>query len=65
MRIITILNFTDGTVHQLNLTSEEFNSEDLESIIEQNGFNLNNIEWMSHNDSRIYYFNTDLYYKTN
>jgi len=54
MKVITILNFTGGTVHQLNITSEEFNSEDLESIIEQNGFNLNNIEWMSHTDSRIY-----------
>jgi len=55
-QIITILNFADGTVHQLQLPHHpEFNtSEDLEAAIERNGFNLNNIEWMSHNDPKIY-----------
>jgi len=53
--IITILNFTNATVHQLKLTPRKaLSCEDLESIIEQHGFNLNNIEWMSHVDPTIY-----------
>ena len=55
MIYITILNFINGTVHQLEFTNQENqSSEDMELFIEKLGFNLNNIEWMSHTDPTIY-----------
>jgi len=55
MIYITILNFSNGTVHQLEFTNQENqSSEDMELFIEELGFKLNNIEWMSHTDPTIY-----------
>ncbi len=55
MIYITILNFRNGTVHQLEFTDQENqSSEDMELFIEERGFDLSNIEWMSHADPKIY-----------
>mgnify|MGYP003971865297 FL=1 len=55
MIYITILNFSNGSVHQLEFTNQENqSSEDMELFIEDQGFELNNIEWMSHTDPKIY-----------
>jgi hypothetical protein len=53
MPYITILNFSNGKVHQLEF-QENQPTEDMELFIEDQGFKLNNIEWMSHTDPKIY-----------
>jgi len=54
MIYITILNFSNGKVHQLEFTNQENqSSEDMELFIEDKGFELNNIEWMSHTDPKL------------
>ena len=55
MIYITILNFSNGKVHQLEYTDQENQScEDMMLFIEERGFELNNIEWMSHTNPKIY-----------
>ena len=55
MIYITILNFNTGKVHQLEFTDQEHQScEDMELFIEDRGFDINNIEWMSHTNPKIY-----------
>ncbi len=48
MKYITILDFSESKVYQYEST------ESLESFICNKGFNLGNIEWMSHYDKKIY-----------
>jgi hypothetical protein len=63
MYYITILDFESGKVLQYNLNNicfdnvlEEWQSEDFEQFILDEGFKLSNIEWMSHSDNTINYF---------
>jgi hypothetical protein len=55
MKYITILDFSMGHVHQYEIQEDQYEStESLESFICDKGFNLGNIEWMSHYDKKIY-----------
>ena len=52
MKYITILDFEEAKVHQYSVDSN-LQTEQLEEIIVDYGFNLNNIEWMYHSDKTI------------
>ena len=48
---ITVLDFTDGKVYQHEVEVEEiFNTA---AFFDQKGHNINNIEWMLHEDSGV------------
>ena len=62
MYYLTILNFESGLVYQYDLNKlyfknvlDNWQSEDFEQFILDEGFNLKNIEWMSHSDNDIIY----------
>jgi len=46
---ITVLNYSEGLVHQFN-----YNGDDAENFLLEEGFRLKDIEWMTHEDSNIY-----------
>jgi hypothetical protein len=48
---ITVLDFTDGKVYQHEAEPEAF--EDYETWLDQKGHNVNNIQWMLHEDSGV------------
>lgn len=61
MYYVTILDFANCTVDQYNLLNyneeEElamWQSENFENFLVSEGYNLSNIEWMSHSDNTIY-----------
>ena len=54
MKYITILDFEEAKVYQYSVDSVIIQIEQLEKIIVDYGFNLNNIEWMYHSDKKIY-----------
>lgn len=62
MYYITILDFASGSVDQYNLGQieaeniENWQTEDFEEFLISEGYNLKNIEWMSHSDNTINYF---------
>lgn len=62
MYYITILDFANGSVDQYNLGQieaeniENWQNEDFENFLVSEGYNLGNIEWMSHSDNKINYF---------
>lgn len=62
MYYITILDFANGSVDQYNLGQieaeniENWQTEDFEEFLISEGYNLGNIEWMSHSDNTINYF---------
>ena len=62
MYYITILDFANGSVDQYNLGQIEaenianWQTEDFEEFLVSEGYNLGNIEWMSHSDNKINYF---------
>ena len=49
---ITILNFFDAKVYQLEVP-KDYTSSECEYFMEDQGFNLNNIEWMVHPTKKI------------
>ena len=54
--MITILDFTHGKVHQYYLPEHLIDAqiEDVEEWLDEQGFNVNNIEFMTHDfDSKI------------
>jgi len=53
MQYITILDFEEARVYQYSVDSN-LQTEQLEDIIIDYGFKLNNIEWMYHSDKKIY-----------
>lgn len=60
---LTILDFSVGSVDQYNLAEHydeaiicQWQSEDFENFLVSEGYNLGNIEWMSHSDNKINYF---------
>jgi|9_EtaG_2_1085328.scaffolds.fasta_scaffold14232_4 Cu2+-containing amine oxidase len=50
---ITILDFSDGKVYQYDLLDYNMETEACEDFIVDQGFSLNNIEWMYHKDGTI------------
>jgi hypothetical protein len=62
MYYLTVLNFESGLVYQYDLNKlyfknvlDNWQSEDFEQFILDEGFKLKNIEWMSHSDNDIIY----------
>ena len=53
MKYITILDFEEAKVYQYSVASN-LDEEQLEEIITDFGFNLNNIEWMYHSEQGVY-----------
>ena len=60
---LTILDFSVGSVDQYNLAEHydeaiiyQWQNEDFENFLISEGYNLGNIEWMSHSDNKINYF---------
>ena len=56
--ILTILNFEDSNVYQIDMTTvsiwdELWTSEDYEDFLNDNEFKLSNIEWMVGEDTEI------------
>ena len=56
--ILTILNFEDSNVYQIDMTTvsiwdELWTSEDYEDFLNDNEFKLSNIEWMVGKDTQI------------
>ena len=51
---LTILDYESGKVYQYKLDFTPKVYQDYESFIIDLGFNLSNIEYMTHNDSKIY-----------
>jgi hypothetical protein len=52
MKYITILDFEEARVYQYSVDSN-LQTEQLEKIIVDYGFNLNNIEWMYHSEEGV------------
>ena len=50
---ITILDFSDSKVYQYDLLDYNMETEACEDFIVDQGFSLNNIEWMYHKDGTI------------
>lgn len=50
---LTILDFETAKVHQYEVAPNKQHEEHENFIIDM-GFNLSNIEWMIHKDSKIY-----------
>lgn len=53
MKYITILDFEQAKVYQYSVASN-LDEEQLEEIITDFNFNLNNIEWMYHSEPGVY-----------
>ena len=56
--ILTILNFEDSNVYQIDMTTvpiwdELWNSEDYEDFLYENEFKPSNVEWMVGKDTEI------------
>ena len=56
--ILTILNFEDSNVYQIDMTTvsvwdELWTSEDYEDFLNNNEFKLSNIEWMVGKNTEI------------
>ena len=54
MKYLTILNFSEGTVHQYRIDNSV---NDFEEFIIDEGFNLDYVQWMVHETSEIIYEN--------
>ena len=56
MIVLTVLDFEDGKVYQYELenASENMQAEDFEKIIIDQGHKLDDCEWMSHADGKIF-----------
>ena len=56
MVILTVLDFEDGRVYQYELenANENMQAEDFEKIIIDQGHKLDDCEWMSHADEKVF-----------
>jgi CRISPR/Cas system-associated endonuclease Cas3-HD len=50
---ITVLNFVDGKVYRHDVGSGMLQSEDYEAFLDREGYKLNSIEWMLHDDPEV------------
>jgi len=54
MKYITILDFFNGGVYQYDIQKQNLQStDDMETFICDEGHDLNNIQWMAHEDKTI------------
>ena len=56
MIVLTVLDFEDGRVYQYELenANENMQAEDFEIIIADQGHKLDDCEWMSHSDAKVF-----------
>jgi len=55
MNILTVLDFEDGRVYQYEIdTDKDLQAEDFEKIIIDQGHKLDDCEWMSHSDGKVF-----------
>jgi len=55
MIVLTVLDFEDGLVYQYEIdTDKDLQAEDFENIICDQGHRLDDCEWMSHSDARVF-----------
>ena len=56
MIILTVLDFEDGRVYQyeIDTDNENLEAEDFEKIILAQGHRLDDCEWMSHSDAKVF-----------
>ena len=55
MIILTVLDFEDGRVYQYEIdTDKDLQAEDFEEIIFKQGHKIEDCEWMSHSDARVF-----------
>ena len=55
MIVLTVLDFEDGRVYQYEIdTDKDLQAEDFENIICDQGHRLDDCEWMSHSDARVF-----------
>ena len=56
MIILTVLDFEDGRVYQyeIDTDNENLEAEDFEKIIIDQGHRLDDCEWMSHSDAKVF-----------
>lgn len=50
---ITVLDFNDGKVYQHEVGLGALQHADYEAWLDQKGHNINNIQWMLHEDSGV------------
>ena len=55
MIVLTVLDFEDGRVYQYEIdTDKDLQAEDFEDIMIDQGHRLDDCEWMSHSDARVF-----------
>ena len=55
MIVLTVLDFEDGRVYQYDIeTDKELQAEDFEDIMINQGHRLDDCEWMSHSDGKVF-----------
>ena len=55
MIVLTVLDFEDGRVYQYEIdTDKDLQAEDFEKIIFKQGHKIEDCEWMSHSDARVF-----------
>ena len=56
MVVLTVLDFEDGRVYQYELENadENMQAKDFEKIIINQGHRLDDCEWMSHSDGKVF-----------
>ena len=56
MIVLTVLDFEDGRVYQyeIDTDNENLQAEDFENIICDQGHRLDDCEWMSHSDAKVF-----------
>ena len=56
MVVLTVLDFEDGRVYQyeIDTDNENLQAEDFEKIILNQGHKLDDCEWMSHSDAKVF-----------
>ena len=55
MIILTVLDFEDGRVYQYNIeTDKQLDEKDFEKIMIDQGHRIDDCEWMSHSDARVF-----------
>ena len=55
MIVLSVLDFEDGRVYQYDIeTDKELQAEDFEDIMIDQGHRLDDCEWMSHSDGKVF-----------
>ena len=55
MIVLTVLDFEDGRVYQYEInTDKDLQAEDFEKIMLDQGHRIDDCEWMSHSDGKVF-----------